>query len=145
MKRRKGGYAIPVLGSCTVVAVGLAFCHTDKLTPDSIMGYANGKDCYLGECSQRPTITDCVYCCATRCTQWSVDCAKLCVGSKPKGDVLIELVQSAKLVQSKDTSDQAAFDKAVVFVKVMKTYPDNDLRAIACGVASETPFVGDVQ
>ena len=107
----------------------------------SVMGYANGKDCFQGECRVQPTLAKCVSCCSQRCPQWVNDCIDACAENFPAAQLWQEIGESANLINSGTYPDYQAFCRSVTLIKAGQRSKDERIQKICTRLAQESESI----
>lgn len=107
----------------------------------SVMGYANGKDCFQGECRVQPTLAKCVSCCSQRCPQWVNDCIDACAENFPAAQLWQEIGESADLINSGTYPDYQAFCRSVTLIKAGQRSKDERIQKICTRLAQESESI----
>jgi hypothetical protein len=125
----------------SLVVVGIAtigMCFFPTHPKESLMGYSNGKECYEGECRLQPTLAKCVSCCGSRCPQWVEGCIDACLAGFPTAKAMIEIGDSADLINSGHYPDYPVFCRSVMLLKEGQRSQNSRIRTLCIRLAEES-------
>lgn len=108
-------------------------------------GYSTGKECYLGNgCYTTPTVTLCIDCCDKHCGGGLFSgCVDMCIGRNP-GAAVVAVKDAALRIQSGSATGSELIE-CVSLIESAQRSSDDRVRAVACAIEGETPFVQQIQ